>query len=560
MSKNQLEQICEASEFIKKIFGEIPNEYRDEKDDKDIPLTDVSADKRLIAVSLKLVKTKYCLDNVVKILKKVLKLWENTTELPEGVKKGKPPAVTPGCIKITQFFEMGEEAKPSGMLEWIFDEKKHLMSTLTFNGETVSEPDIEYISANQANELRMPKKVWFTFSNATEQLIRRVNAFLQAHPCLEQQPYRLESFPNVELQEIKKVSALAIPSHRSIINKESFGEQQQDSEKGRATFVFQGEDKDDMECDEDPIDVDDSKGDSYDESNIGNNIGLCAFAETAINSLHQAAKRGDVDAIRRLLVETNTNVEAKIDKYGSTPLHYAANNGQVDAMQYLVEKANANVEAKNDKYGSTPLHYAANNGQVDAMQYLVEKANANVEAKNKNGYTPLHIAAKNGNFNAVRYLVVKANANVKTKSYRGATPLSSARKRAVKDYLKESIRARKEMPQQVEVERKSAAEKGNTDMTHRLEEPDITNIVDKISIQRKLLSSQTTPVRTNFQKAEKILYEGAVRRPSKAKVLPIRAKLGREDLLKLPVTVLIDTILEGYCSVSIFSSRCESVC
>jgi len=525
MSKNQLEQICEASEFIKKIFGEIPNEYRDEKDDKDIPLTDVSADKRLIAVSLKLVKTKYCLDNVVKILKKVLKLWENTTELPEGVKKGKPPAVTPGCIKITQFFEMGEEAKPSGMLEWIFDEKKHLMSTLTFNGETVSEPDIEYISANQANELRMPKKVWFTFSNATEQLIRRVNAFLQAHPCLEQQPYRLESFPNVELQEIKKVSALAIPSHRSIINKESFGEQQQDSEKGRATFVFQGEDKDDMECDEDPIDVDDSKGDSYDESNIGNNIGLCAFAETAINSLHQAAKRGDVDAIRRLLVETNTNVEAKIDKYGSTPLHYAANNGQVDAMQYLVEKANANVEAKN-----------------------------------KNGYTPLHIAAKNGNFNAVRYLVVKANANVKTKSYRGATPLSSARKRAVKDYLKESIRARKEMPQQVEVERKSAAEKGNMDMTHRLEEPDITNIVDKISIQRKLLSSQTTPVRTNFQKAEKILYEGAVRRPSKAEVLPIRAKLGREDLLKLPVTVLIDTILEGYCSVSIFSSRCESVC
>eukprot|EP00466_Bigelowiella_natans_P009326 jgi/Bigna1/76039/fgenesh1_pg.38_\ len=192
-------RLIEAVKFIRKVFEVIPSEYRDEfADIEKLPTKDVSQNKKKIQVSLKLAK---CASEV---FTKVLKVWKETEqrELPTGVKKGDPPTVLPGCIKITQFFEMEAGADPSEMLKWMLDEKRHLMSTFTFNGEIVSEPDIGYCSPDEARILSIPNKVWFVFRAPTEQLIQDVESFLQKHKYLEKEPYRHVDFPNVELQQL----------------------------------------------------------------------------------------------------------------------------------------------------------------------------------------------------------------------------------------------------------------------------------------------------------------------------------------------------------------------
>eukprot|EP00465_Bigelowiella_longifila_P012111 CAMPEP_0185261130 /NCGR_PEP_ID=MMETSP1359-20130426/9587_1 /TAXON_ID=552665 /ORGANISM="Bigelowiella longifila, Strain CCMP242" /LENGTH=65 /DNA_ID=CAMNT_0027847635 /DNA_START=53 /DNA_END=250 /DNA_ORIENTATION=+ len=53
-----------------------------------------------------------------------------------------------------------------------------------------------------------------------------------------------------------------------------------------------------------------------------------------------------------------------------------------------------------------------------------------------------------------------------------------------------------------------------------------------------------------FRKPEKTLNEG-LEQTSKAEALPIGATLQREDLLKLPVTVLVDAMLKRFYCVSL---------
>eukprot|EP00466_Bigelowiella_natans_P019591 jgi/Bigna1/91773/estExt_fgenesh1_pg.C_1180018 len=175
--ENYAKGLLEAGEFMKKVFGVIPKEFRDEDAERKAgAIGEVSENVQKIKVSLKLMKltapnfkAEYCWENVSRIWKNAVELWKRTNNLPKGVRKGESPIVTEGCIKITQFFKMRAEAKASEMLEWIFDKKRHLMSTLTFNGEAVTEPDIEYISANQANKSGIPNKIKKTYiSNNVE--------------------------------------------------------------------------------------------------------------------------------------------------------------------------------------------------------------------------------------------------------------------------------------------------------------------------------------------------------------------------------------------------------
>eukprot|EP00466_Bigelowiella_natans_P019573 jgi/Bigna1/83897/fgenesh1_pg.118_\ len=274
MTKNDAEVYCErlseALKLMKEVFAVIPREYRDEKTDtiSRQMIADNSKNETLVAVSLKLMKAKYSVSNVAKVLQRTLNLWDGTTQLPHGVYKGGSPVVTKGCIKITQFFKMGAVAKASEMLKWIFNEEKHLMSTLTFNGEAVSELDIEYFSPDQSNKLGIPNKVWFVFPNVTEQLSQRVNSFLQEHPFLEQQPYRHESFPDIELQQIK-ISSMT----------KALRPGGGDTSISMSKPEFQMRDCNHMGHDEAQMNLDDSKDESYDRST---SIGLSTSA--AINS------------------------------------------------------------------------------------------------------------------------------------------------------------------------------------------------------------------------------------------------------------------------------------
>ena len=192
--------------------------------------------------------------------------------------------------------------------------------------------------------------------------------------------------------------------------------------------------------------------------------------------IHDAARRGDAEALRRLLAEgfspnaiewTGGDLEPR-----RTPLHvlcrrepvsprdhnikyreaYAAARGEgfapADAMRRaaaavgdldgmsgrvacfkLLRDAGANLGAT-DAVDYTPLHHSASRADVEMVSLLIQ-AGVNVNVTSRDGFTPLHEAARNLFGSAVGSaadcvdLLIKAGAAVNVKAS-GWTPLALA--------------------------------------------------------------------------------------------------------------------------------------
>ena len=109
----------------------------------------------------------------------------------------------------------------------------------------------------------------------------------------------------------------------------------------------------------------------------GQMAGTEAMAPSANKQLLEAADKGWLDEVKKLL-QSRADLECRSDElWMLTPLHGAAWHGHIDVVQFLLEK-NAEIEAT-DGLGRTPLHYAADWGHRDVVQLLLEK-NAKIEA------------------------------------------------------------------------------------------------------------------------------------------------------------------------------------
>ena len=109
-------------------------------------------------------------------------------------------------------------------------------------------------------------------------------------------------------------------------------------------------------------------------------------AATSINSLFDAAKAGDLEAVEDYLAIGKDPAEA--DGAGRTPLHAAAAYDRLEAAAELV-KAGAPLDAA-DGEGNTPLHYAAGYGRPRVVELLV-RAGASGAAENAKGQTPVEL-------------------------------------------------------------------------------------------------------------------------------------------------------------------------
>ena len=142
-------------------------------------------------------------------------------------------------------------------------------------------------------------------------------------------------------------------------------------------------------------------------------------------TLVEAAERGDLNAVKSLLQESDVN-SAQGD--GMTALHWAAYREDLKIASALVQ-AGANVNAANRLNAITPLLIASNTGNAAIIELLL-RAGADANLANSHGTTPLMLAAASGKADAVKTLL-DHGANVNARELFTGKQLSCLRPRSI---------------------------------------------------------------------------------------------------------------------------------
>ncbi len=85
--------------------------------------------------------------------------------------------------------------------------------------------------------------------------------------------------------------------------------------------------------------------------------------------LHEAARRGDVAAVRTLL-DAGVPVDIK-SEYGATALSFACDKGRAEVVKLLIERG-ADINVADTFYQATPIVWAASNGHGEVVRLLVD--------------------------------------------------------------------------------------------------------------------------------------------------------------------------------------------
>eukprot|EP00877_Chromochloris_zofingiensis_P007586 jgi/Chrzof1/3080/Cz12g11010.t1 len=135
-------------------------------------------------------------------------------------------------------------------------------------------------------------------------------------------------------------------------------------------------------------------------SGIPTKTGPTKPASDSLDTLHDAAKWGDVDALSRLS-DHGQDVNEKNDR-GITPLGVAVGFNRKEAVAWLLEHG-ADV-AQRDSKGNSVLHYAAGYGRQEVADMLLA-AGAQLDASNDAKQKPVDVARLNGEKHMVEHLL-----------------------------------------------------------------------------------------------------------------------------------------------------------
>ncbi|MBV9924171.1 MAG: ankyrin repeat domain-containing protein [Acidobacteria bacterium] len=138
--------------------------------------------------------------------------------------------------------------------------------------------------------------------------------------------------------------------------------------------------------------------------------------------LIRAAMDNDLEAVKRLLLFEEADVNVLDKHYGTTALAHAYMNGNREMMRELLWRG-ARVNARLS-YGQTALMRLREGTPVEAVRDLLD-AGAKVNLRDENGDTALLAAAEQGRADVVE-LLLRAGAKVNARNKEGRTALMNA--------------------------------------------------------------------------------------------------------------------------------------
>ncbi|GMU93072.1 MAG: hypothetical protein AMXMBFR4_21300 [Candidatus Hydrogenedentota bacterium] len=138
-------------------------------------------------------------------------------------------------------------------------------------------------------------------------------------------------------------------------------------------------------------------------------------------SIHDAALKGDIQTVRRMLEADPSLIHARTP-LEKTPLHQAITSGNDELIQFLIERG-ADVNAR-DKTGLTPLHVAAWWMATRRARQLLDLG-ADIHAVDVFGDTPLHTAAMHDRAAMCRFLI-EQGADPDARNREGLRPIDLA--------------------------------------------------------------------------------------------------------------------------------------
>jgi len=139
------------------------------------------------------------------------------------------------------------------------------------------------------------------------------------------------------------------------------------------------------------------------------------------NQLLQAAKRGEVDTIGKL-IKNGANINAQ-DSKGRTAIMNATYNNDVETAKILI-KAGADVNIQDDMKNN-PFLYAGAEGYLDILELTI-KAGADPAITNRYGGTALIPASEHGYVDVINVLLTQTDIDVNHINNLGWTALLEA--------------------------------------------------------------------------------------------------------------------------------------
>lgn len=127
--------------------------------------------------------------------------------------------------------------------------------------------------------------------------------------------------------------------------------------------------------------------------------------------LHDAAKQGDINKVRRLILEENRDVNFQ-DEDKNTPLYCAAKEGHTDVVKFLLTHgADSSLQCQ---FTNTALHIATQKNHIDVVKILAAHAaqttnvvhtDNNIDLPGNMNQTALHMAVRNESMDIIKILL-----------------------------------------------------------------------------------------------------------------------------------------------------------